>query len=476
MHSSNLFEIISTFSKDEFKEFGDLVKSPFFNTNKSLIALYEIIRKYFPDLSSKTLTKERAFKKLFPGEKYNDSRMRLLIHRLNLLAEEYLTQIKGKEFDYWQKIFLLGELKSRRLYRAYEKHLNEAKQLNEDKNKNTNEYYFVQFTIENQDLGAQVSKHLDANEKAILKEKLNLANSSMYCFSVLNILKYSLFIENIKYRMNVDLHESMLEEILQHVKEHDYSAHPIIMIYYYLNLLILDPDTEKNFIKVKEIFFNNEKDIHHIDAMNIYINLENYLSKLSRRDHTKLKNELFGLYKRRLEKGNYKLAGYMPNQLFKRITRASLMQGDLEFAEKFIAKYKKDLKPELKDSAVSYANALIAFHKKDYRKVLELLSVAYIEDLSHKIDVKNLALITLYEAGDYDSLRLALDTYRHFLKNNKILSEPVIKRSETIIKVMRNLNNYKTGKDINPNKIKNEFYSNRDIEHREFFTKKIEEL
>jgi hypothetical protein len=476
MHSTNLFEIISTFSKEEFKEFGDLVKSPFFNTNKSLIALYEHIRKYFPDLSNKSLIKEKTFKKLFPGEKYNDNRMRLLIHRMNLLAEEYLLQIKGRELDYWQKIFLLGELKSRRLYSTYNKNLKEAKRLNQEKNKNTNEYYFVQFTLENQDLGAQVSKNLDANEKAILKEKLNLANSSMYCFSILNILKYSLFIENIKYRMKVDLHESMLEEVLHYIKHHDYSAHPIIMIYYYLNLLVREPDAEENYIYAKTIFFENENEIHTFDSMNIYINLENYLSKLSRRDHTRLKNELFDLYMSRLDKGNYKLGGYMPNQLFKRIVRVSILKGDREFAEKFILKYKKDLKPDLKDSALSYSNALVSFHNKEFRKVLELLSVAYTEDLSHKIDVKNLTLLTLFELEDFHSLKLSLDSYRHFLKNNKILSDPVIKRSESVIRAMKILYNLNIKKDMDINKAKTEIYKSDDLEHREWFIKTIDEI
>lgn len=477
MISSNLFETISTFSREDFKRFGDLVKSPFFNTNSTLISLYDHLKKYFPDLSHKSLQKERVFKKLFPGETYNDGRMRLLSHRMNVLAEEYLAQQGVERSDYWKKIFLLESLKSKGLFKAYDRHLMEARILNEEKNKNTNEFYFVQFTLENTNVAAQVSKNLDANERAFFKGQVNLVSKSISCFAIITILKYSLFMENIKYRLKFEPHPGLLEEVISHMQNNDYEDHPIIMVYYYLTMLIREPNNIDLYIKARDTFFRNEKDFHYVDSMNIYINLENYLWKLYRRDYTKLPDEVMILYKRRLEMNNYKLGGFMPNQIFKRIVKASLMQNDPVYADKFVHKYKKELKPEFKEAAISFANSLCSFHKKDYDEALKSLSIAYNEDISHKIDVKNQMLFILFETGRYDNLLLALDSYRHFLKNNELISEPVKNRSDVVIKFMRRLCKHKLKPDPEEaDKIKKDIKKINEIENREWFTKICESL
>jgi hypothetical protein len=50
MHKSNLFEILNTFTLKEFKEFGEYIRSPFFNKNESVKKLYYYVKKYYPDL------------------------------------------------------------------------------------------------------------------------------------------------------------------------------------------------------------------------------------------------------------------------------------------------------------------------------------------------------------------------------------------------------------------------------------------
>lgn len=473
MHSSNLFETLATFDKDEFKDLGDIVRSPFFNTNKSLVALYDLIKKYHPDLSNKALIKENAFKKLFPGEEYNDNRMRLLIHRLNSLTEELMIQQNVAENDYWPKIFLLGELKKRRLFKSYEKHLKEAREANYKTNLNTNEFYFVQFTIEQSNLAAQIAKNLDANEKAMVNAQLSVVNESINCFAIITILKFSLFTENLKYRMKIEKSDNLLDEALEHVKNHDYSSHPILMIYYYLNLIFKEPENLDHYINARDIFFKHEDDLHTFDSINIYINLENYLWKLYRRDYTILKGEILKLYNRRIEKNNYKLGGYMPNQIYKRVVRALLMEDSLKKAEKFINERKQELNPLFLESVYNYSCALSSFHKKDYGKALEFLAIAQNEDISHKIDVKNLVLLINYEMNDFDALKLALDSYRHFLKNNQTISEQVKNRAATVIKFLHRLSKLSQKPDeFESVKLKQELVSHNDLEFREWFLDK----
>lgn len=477
MHSSNLFSTLRTLNKEEFKRFGDMVRSPFFNTNQTLVSLYDLIKKYFPDLTHKALDKRAIFKKIYQNEEYNDNRMRLLTHRMNLLAEEFLLQTSIKESKSWPKIFLLGEFKKRRLLKAYSKHLVEARKINFDENKNTNEFYFVQYTLEQNNIAAQITKNLDANEKALMKAQLSLTNESINCFMIATVLKNALFAENIRYRMKADYKPGMLDIVLEHLKSNDYSAHPIVMIYYYLNLLILEPDAFDNYHKVKQIFFENEEDLHLFDVINIYINLENYLWKLYRRGITDRKDELFELYMRRLKKNKYKLGGYMPNQIYKRIVRVALMNGDTEYAEKFIKKYKSELNPEFKTGVYNFACSLCSFHEGDYGKALEYLAIAQNEDISHKIDVKNLTLFINYDQQDFESLRLGLDSYRHFIGKNMTISDQVKNRASTVIRFLNKLMRLNSKYDeFEVNKLKQNIEESTDLENREWFIERAHRL
>ena len=91
MIKSNLIDLLRKLSTEELKEFGEYVRSPFFNKNQSTIKLLDYIRKYAPDFNDKKLGKELVYQKLFPGMKYNDGFTRTIMFNLAKLTEDYLT-------------------------------------------------------------------------------------------------------------------------------------------------------------------------------------------------------------------------------------------------------------------------------------------------------------------------------------------------------------------------------------------------
>lgn len=67
MLKSSLLQIVSSLSSQEFREFGDYVRSPFFNKNESVSKLYDYLALSYPDFEEDILNKELLFKKLFPA-------------------------------------------------------------------------------------------------------------------------------------------------------------------------------------------------------------------------------------------------------------------------------------------------------------------------------------------------------------------------------------------------------------------------
>ncbi len=89
MKDTKLFRILALFSPEEYKKFGDFAASPYFNKLNNVTRLYAVLKKHHPEFRSNALTKENIFGKIFPGEKYNDVKIRALFSYLFSLAEKF---------------------------------------------------------------------------------------------------------------------------------------------------------------------------------------------------------------------------------------------------------------------------------------------------------------------------------------------------------------------------------------------------
>src|SRR5437870_5390578 len=90
MIRSKVIDVLKIFTTEELKRFKLFLNSPFHNTNKKVIQLYELVRKYSPEFNNEKLKKEYLFKKLYPDKQYNDIVMRILISDLIKLAEDFI--------------------------------------------------------------------------------------------------------------------------------------------------------------------------------------------------------------------------------------------------------------------------------------------------------------------------------------------------------------------------------------------------
>lgn len=129
MEKSKVIKIFKTFSGEEFKSFKDFVRSPFHNKNKNVIRLFDILKKQYPDFKSGTIAKEKIFSKLFPGKKYNDVVIRILISDLLKLSESFLSYTEFQKSHLTSLKFLLNELKERNLDSLYVSNLITAENL-----------------------------------------------------------------------------------------------------------------------------------------------------------------------------------------------------------------------------------------------------------------------------------------------------------------------------------------------------------
>lgn len=119
MQKTKLVNIIRTFTDEELKRFIVFVNSPFFNTDKNLVNLSKVLKKYHPEFSSGSLYKKKMFKKIFPGKIYNDNVMRNLSSGLLRLTEEFLLYKNIRNESLTSEFHLLKELYERNLHKHF---------------------------------------------------------------------------------------------------------------------------------------------------------------------------------------------------------------------------------------------------------------------------------------------------------------------------------------------------------------------
>ena len=66
MLRTKTIEIINTFSPEELKAMSVFIKSPYFNSNKNLVKLYEALRKSIPLIKENKVSEEDIFRKVCP--------------------------------------------------------------------------------------------------------------------------------------------------------------------------------------------------------------------------------------------------------------------------------------------------------------------------------------------------------------------------------------------------------------------------
>ena len=90
MLKNKSFDVIKTLTPAELKSLELFIGSPYYNTNKAVITLFQLIKKHIQKDSEKPLLEELLFTRIYPGKKYNYGIMKNLLSELFGLCEKFL--------------------------------------------------------------------------------------------------------------------------------------------------------------------------------------------------------------------------------------------------------------------------------------------------------------------------------------------------------------------------------------------------
>lgn len=441
MIKSNLIEAIRTLSPQEIKELGEFVSSPFFNKNKNVIKLFEIIRKYYPELESDKLLKENVYTKMFPGEQYKDSSIRLLMFYLYEIVEKFLaySRYTRNELDY--KTNLLAEFNERNLLKDFEKNYTDVKKHLDSSVIRDESFYLDSFFIGEEYFNFLTKIHPGKYDKFMTNEYMQSMFNDVTYFYMIRVLKFYAAILNTQYVLKHEIKTLPFENIVNNFNPDHFENIPLLDIYYRIIMMLLKPEEENHYFTLKELVQKHEKTLGNSGLNDIYINLENYCTRKIRNGDADFIKESLDVYKLELDKKIYLTYNEMPVAFYRNVVSIGCRLKEYDWLKDFIEKYKTEIREDSRNSLYNYSMAMLEADLKNYETALVFLSKVKTDDLYIKMEVRMLQCRIYYDLDWDDSLNSLIDAFKRTLANNKLLPEDRKIYFSNFLKYLSKLNN-----------------------------------
>jgi hypothetical protein len=425
MNNSSLLLLLKKFDKQQLKDFNNFLKSPFFNTNKALVSLFEYIRKQSPEYKPDKLEKKYINKKIFGKTEYNDGFFRVLMSNLQTLAEEYLAYKGFTRDNLIKKTYLLGELSNLGERKLAEKILNRELKLMEDIVPTGPDEFWGMYNL------VFYQKYFYSTQFSVSKANKpddSLFNEQKYLIYhfLLRLLAHHFYHLNQSQLINYEPKLLFLDEIILFLERNpEYLEFPTLNMTY-LRVLLLKNNNIEDLYKLKKAFYESFDKLTRKDSFNIISIIMNFCSKqYYETRNEKLLDEKFEILCFSIEKdlNSFEDYGDFDSHRFYHIFASALELDKIEWTEEFIAAYGGKVEPEKQPYLINMANAMLSYTKGQHDSALGFLSkIKKLSSATDKFNVKTLQLRIFYDMGHIDSAESTADSFRHLVQNDKLLS------------------------------------------------------
>ena len=425
MAESNLILILKTYTRRELKDFRAFVSSPFFNTNKNVVNLIENLSKGNTGITDGKIDMITLHKKIYPGKIYKEENMKTLIHLLTRLAEKYLAYTEYINSPGNEKIRLLKAFDKRNLQKQYKKLENSYSEELSLINKLNIDILYRKMWFEKTKSDFYSSR---AIEKELHHSEIEMSEITIALFFVEMFQHYNMFwrLDYIDYEIETEFVRPVMkniniEKIDKLLREGSFKYYPLFEAYYCLYRSIdEDEEVSDRFLeRFGEILNNNDSLIEKSEQFVLSTILVNFVHYLYRKNFSKYERKLFESFKMLLKLYKYSGEKYLRLTIFTNILRFGIQVKEFEWIKDFIQRYSPMLEENQRENMYNYGRCFLAFALKDYEMALEHESKIDYSTMQMKYYMRDVRLCSLYELGQFESALNLIDSYRHFIKNEK---------------------------------------------------------
>ena len=410
--------LLKHLTEEELSRFEKFINSPYFNTSAKICELYTHIKVS----ADQPPDKQKIFSLLYPGEKYNDARLRKLLSELKKLYDKFLGYTGIEKLDPFSINTSMLELMLAKgmadefsaAYRQVTRGLT-SDFFKEDP------YYRSLSRLESLKYYAGYDKLKKPSPKGLEKSSFNMDMQFVYTKLHLtrDIMLHNILNEE-KYPAKIEFYD----EIIKFVKENlniIIKEHPNLYIIYLTVMATADESNSDYISSLASYIRTNEKKFDRGRLSYYYTYLTSYYwTKLNKGDMSYC-SALMDIYRNMERKGIIKSERYITHSVFNSVVIAAVWVNDYRWLEKFIHNHKDDIEPAYHNDVYNLSLAKLYFYTGKYELSLKHLSNVEYKTPSYYINAKSILLKTLYQMGDFESIKYTLDSLKHYSYRNKSL-------------------------------------------------------
>lgn len=433
MNNSQFIKILKTLSTDEKKKFRKFLLSPYFNTNKILVKLFDHLTKKYKGYTN--INENKVFQFIYPGKKVNKKRIRDLSSEMLGLCERFMAEetfsVQKNRID----LCTLNSYNRNNLKNGFLRKFNGS--YNEISKSKINYEHYLDITSLDKEIFRFYNtwNYLDASKNAD-----HIMNNTAKTISF-EILRCAFAFEALAKVNQFTYDKKFSEELMKLIKRFDYFNDPVIKLYYALCLIHKNPGKDL-FFSIKRQFEDIENRISDDIKKEVLTTLHNFLyTSQGQFSISEIRAESYDLltyiFNNRLE---CDANGYIIINYFLNYSDLLIHYKKYNEVAELIERSKDRLGTfALKDDTINFTYAQLHYSKGEFSIALKYLDLISFKDKELYSFKKSFELNCYYELQDFMMIDKQIDSCKkYYIRNSDTRQfesfKPYIKAIEKLIK------------------------------------------
>lgn len=414
MKSGRLWEVFEQLSSKEIREIEKCVQSPIFNNRKSVNKLFSFLKDCREELKI-IPNKEQIHRQVFPGEKFEDIRVRnTMSFLIKIIERQFILQEMEADITS-ARIALASVYRKKKLIKHYNQTIRASENLRENQPLRHADYYVGQYRLEFEKYRFHSSRRqLEEIDLQALSDNLDISYLAQK-------LRQTCFSVSLKRVHSTDYDPGLLPHLLEIAGAPKYQAVPAIALYYHGYFALVQPEEEEHFQKFKNLLSEFYTQFPRDELRDLYLLATNYCIRRMNKNARQYEHFALELYKEGLKNKALLIDGVLLPFTFSNIAAFAMMAGDYEFTEAFLKEYKSALGEEYREPIYAFNLARLRYRLGNFEEALPLLQKEIYRDLLLNLSAKTLTAKIFYESEEYNVLHSHLDAMQQFIRRKKVI-------------------------------------------------------
>lgn len=412
MEHSKLIELLKTLNGNEMRRLGEFVRSPYFNKNEEVTALYDYLASVGSGFPAVKIQKEKVFSKLFPGQKFDARKMGYLMNYLHQAVEEFLLVEYYRNEDVIRHYHAMQVFSFRKLEKHYLHFQRKLRRSLDVESTSGSRHFYTRYLLER-----AAAEHFSLQKVRRADPSLQAAADALDDHYLLQKLKYACEMLSRQTIFRTEYEPRNLTELNQILQNRD-DLPPVISLFHLILLLFLEPREEWYFDRFLQLFREHRERIEREERRDLYIYSINFCGMRIPQGEDRFIPLALELYQAGIEDGSLFEGNHLSHWTYTNVVKLSLHLQRYAWTEQFIESYRDALEPGFRDDAMHYNLAELFYQKEDYHKVLDNLQQLHFSDLHYHLGSRILLIKTYYALEELEALESQLAAFTAFLRRN----------------------------------------------------------